>query len=263
MSIHPILQEFITGLKHSLNVLKTCETLLKIKETHKPIFFSIFLTGFIFLGSLLTYNILTSILLSDFPKIEKVLSKLYYIFWLIPLHVFCFVVNIFCYSDISSATFKHNGGKTVSVALSFSRGLACEIHRGLMVGVYLLIINLISFVPGSLLPSACLLSWLYSFYCFEYRWMFEGKTIVKEIKTIENNAIYYLGFGLPFALVTICFPGFLGNGIWALLFPFFSVTAILADPPPAASFGLPVFTPVHHLCDKLEVLIFSRTEGKH
>ena len=74
---------------------------------------------------------------------------------------------------------------------------------------------------------------------------------------IQNNAFYYLGFGAPFALVTFWFPGFFGNGIWAVLFPVFSVTAILADPPKTPSVIVPVFYPVHVLCDKFEVFAFK------
>jgi len=125
-------------------------------------------------------------------------------------------------------------------------------------GVYILLMTLLSFVPYSDPVILCLMSWLYSFYCFEYRWVFEGKTIVREIKTIESNAVYYLGFGMPFALITYSFPGFIGNGIWALVFPVFTVTAILADPPSAPSQSLPIFRLVHRMCDKLEVLIFNK-----
>jgi etoposide-induced 2.4 mRNA len=257
MAARFVLSEFFLGIKHSLRLFKTTDVLIKTKEAHKPVFFSMFLTGGIFLGSLIVYSILNSLLLKDLPKIEKTLSMMYKIFWLLPLHVFCFVVNIFCYSDIALFTFKSTGGKPVSVAISFSRGLACEIHRGLMMGVYLLIITLISFIPYSEIISICLLSWLYSFYSFEYRWVYEGKTIMKEIKSIQNNAFYYLGFGAPFALITFWFPGFLGNGIWALLFPVFSVTAILADPPQTPSIHIPVFYPVHSLCDKIEVFLFK------
>jgi etoposide-induced 2.4 mRNA len=102
------------------------------------------------------------------------------------------------------------------------------------------------------------MSWLYSFYCFEYRWVFEGKTISKEIKKLEQNAVYYLGFGLPFALITYSFPGLIGNGIWALLFPLFMVTALLSKTPIKASRKIPVFTIPSYICDKIEIMLSSK-----
>lgn len=251
------LSEFLLGLKHSLTYYTTAQTMLKIKEAHKPMFYSFFLTGIIFLGSIFIYNLISDTIFKDSPILERTFIRLFYIFWLIPVYIFCFILNIFCYSDIASATFKLIKGKPVFAAVSFSRGLACEIHRGLIMGVYILFMTILSFVPYSDVIIICLMSWLYSFYCFEYRWMFEGKTIVREIKTIECNALYYLGFGMPFALITYSFPGFVGNGIWALVFPVFSVTAILANPPTEPSRTLPVFRLVHKLCDRIEVLVFN------
>ena len=47
---------------------------------------------------------------------------------------------------------------------------------------------------------------------------------------MESNVPYYTGFGLPFALCTWFFPYLIGNGVWALVFPLFLVTALLAEP---------------------------------
>ena len=89
--------------------------------------------------------------------------------------------------------------------------------------------------------------------------MFEGKTINKEINKLEHNALYYLGFGLPFALITYWFPGLSGNGVWLLLFPIFMITAIISTPPEVHSLRIPVFRDINKLCDKLEVLVLGKS----
>lgn len=82
-----------------------------------------------------------------------------------------------------------------------------------MIGIYIILMTILSYFPYTQVLLVSLLSWLYSFYCFEYRWVLEGKTITKEIKKLEHNAVYYLGFGMPFALITYSCPGLFGTGV--------------------------------------------------
>jgi Etoposide-induced protein 2.4 (EI24) len=249
-----MLNELISGARDSCNYYGACRVLVRCRGSHKPLFLSTWLTGFLFLGSLGIYTWGIEPLLKEYPRFEKVFNMLYHLLWLFPLYLTSFILNIFCYSDISIAVYRACRGKPKSSALSFSRMIACEVHRGLIMGVYVILMSLLSIIPYSQPIILSLLSWLYSFYCFEYRWVLEGKTINKEISKLEHNAIYYLGFGLPFALITYGCPGLFGSGIWALLFPIFMVTAILSLPPETPTVRVPVFKAINKLCDKIEVL---------
>jgi etoposide-induced 2.4 mRNA len=88
-----------------------------------------------------------------------------------------------------------------------------------------------------------MLSWIYSFYCWEFRWSLNGQTIHKQRKVLETNWAYYCGFGLTFTCLTVYFPGLFSYGIWALLFPVFLLTSITAECPEVGenAFRLPIF----------------------
>ena len=77
------------------------------------------------------------------------------------------------------------------------------------------------------------LCWLYSLYCFEYKWA--HWSISKRLKYIEENWPYFVGFGLvvgtPFTLASYYYGLWISYAIWWLLFPLFIITAIGAKPP--------------------------------
>lgn len=253
-----MLAELTCGVKDSCNYFGAVKALLRCPGVHKPLLLSIWLTGFVFLGSIVLSTYLIDPLLNENPNFNRIFSTLYYLLWLFPIYLTCFILNIFSYSDIALAVYTTNKGRPRSPGLSFSRAIACEIHRGFIMGVYIIAMSVLSLIPYTEIFIISLLSWLYSFYCFEYKWVLEGNTITKEVEKLENNAIYYLGFGLPFALITYWFPGMSGNGIWLLLFPVFMVTAILSKTPKKPTIVIPVFQQINKLCDTIEVFLLGR-----
>ena len=251
--------ELAKGIKDSVNYKRAFELLMARQEVHKPIMLSSWLTGGVFLGSLVCYWYLLDPVFQAFPKFHQAFYTLYYVLWVFPVYFVCFVLNSFCYSDIAYSVFTLLHGQTRSPDLSFSRKIAYEVHRGLIMGVYLLGLSVLSLFPYTEPITLFLLSLLYSFYCFEYRWVLEGKTVNKGISVLERNVPYYFGFGLPFTLMTCFFPGFIGNGVWALLFPVFIVTSLDSDPPQASQFPrVPLFKFAHKLCSKIEILLLGK-----
>eukprot|EP00042_Codosiga_hollandica_P027835 m.141437 g.141437 ORF g.141437 m.141437 type:complete len:346 (+) comp52600_c0_seq6:271-1308(+) len=135
-------------------------------------------------------------------------------------------------------------------------------------------------------------SWLCSLWCFEYAWVSEGifglvslspsplllcsllllssllsslLTVVGEgwdlkrrIEYFENKWAYFLGFGMPFTIVTSYFSFMISSAVFALAFPWFIITAVAAKP---ASFGssfvglvpgsIPLFAQSHGLTNYL------------
>lgn len=250
--------ELVSGIIESCRYDRAIKVLFHVKSSHKPLIICIILTGGVLLGSIVMYTLVMNPILKRFPKFDRIFSMAYYVLWLYPVYATCFIFNTLCYPDIAQAVYRATRGQPKSPALSFTRAIACEIHRAFIIGVYVILTSLIALIPYSDLFIIVLMSWLYSFYCFEYRWVFEGRTISKEIKKLEQNAVYYLGFGLPFALITYSFPGLIGNGIWALLFPLFMVTALLSKTPTKVSRKIPVFTIPSYICDRIEIMLSSK-----
>ena len=183
---------------------------------------------------------------------------LYYILWVFPIYTASFILNSFWYSDIASSAYRQLHGNRRSLAMSVSRRIAYEIHRGMMLGLYLTFVFIITAIPLLSFCAFPLLTWLYSFYSFEYRWEQEGKTLSQKVSMLEHNWAYFFGFGLPFTLMTYFFPGLIGSGMWAFLFPMFITTAILAQPPTADMVRLPVLAIPHKLCSKLEIYLLNK-----
>ncbi|CAG9315774.1 unnamed protein product [Blepharisma stoltei] len=252
-------KEIFLGTKDSLNYFQAAKILMRSKDIHKPLILSICWTGFVFLGSLLCFSLILDPLLQIYPRIERLFTIFYYILWLFPLYFICFILNTFCYADIALSAFQQIHGQPKATALSISRRIAYEAHRGLIIGIYVMEVTFISLLPFSEILDLFLLSWLYSFYCFEYRWALEGKTINREISIIEHNSFYYFGFGLPFALITFWFPGLMGNGLWLLIFPVFMVTALISKPPSEKhTVRIPLFKFAHRVSSTLEVFLLKK-----
>lgn len=65
--------------------------------------------------------------------------------------------------------------------------------------------RLIRLIPFGYLVEASYvlhLSQLYAFYAFEYRWCFEGRNFQERLAAMEAHWNYFLGFGLPLAVLT-------------------------------------------------------------
>ena len=110
--------------------------------------------------------------------------------------------------------------------------LSAEIYRSLLFFNYILFTSLISFVPYLGPPTSfCLLSWIYSFYTFEYGWILKGWSMNSRMNFVEGKWAYFLGFGFPSTLMTFFFPQFISGGIFALLFPVVGVMCTLNEIP--------------------------------
>lgn len=245
------------GVLDSVNYWAAVKLLLKCEEAHIALVKSCSVTGFLFLGSLLMFTFIIEPLLSFTPALLHLFTALYSILWILPLYLVCLLLNIFWYQDIASSTYKRTFGTPKVPIISVSRKIAFEVHRFFIVLIFLAVIFVLNAVGLSFLP-VLLLSYLYSFYCFEYRWALEGMTLGEQLKALETNWAYYLGFGLVITLCTYYSPGLVGSGLWALLFPLFIVTAMTATPSLQCRGRLRVFSYINKLVNFLEVVVIKR-----
>ncbi|CAD7933976.1 unnamed protein product [Amoebophrya sp. A25] len=83
---------------------------------------------------------------------------------------------------------------------------------------------------------------------------------------LSNNRLYFAGFGFPIGFVSYVSPRFIDNGIFALVFPLFILTAAVAQPVELKSLRqVPIFylvsratTRLLSLCDKRD----AKTKGR-
>lgn len=114
---------------------------------------------------------------------------------------------------------------------------------------------------------------IYSYYCFEYQWVYKGWNIEQRLSYMERHWAYFFGFGFPGTLLTF-FLSFLRSGaVFALIYPTFIIMAMMATPKATTAYSqtlssganaksevslpnkLPIFYPVRKLNDGIILLV--------
>lgn len=75
-----------------------------------------------------------------------------------------------------------------------------------------------------------LLSWLYAFYCFDYKWVLMKKPLAARIALFESQWAFYGGFGAVCTLATVPTSFYVGAAVMAVLFPLFILMACDTSP---------------------------------
>jgi etoposide-induced 2.4 mRNA len=176
-----------------------------------------------------------------------ILYHILQLLWLYPIYSISFILNAIWYQDIADQAFAVGGQKQPKTTVDWPRfvnSLAGELYRVLLTLSFLLQHFLVSFIPyvGKYL-SFIHMCWLYSLYSFEYKWALLNWSMEKRVEFFEDRGFYFVGFGMPFALLTVAFPAFINGGVFALAFPLFIILAMEAPvercPP---SLSVPIFS---------------------
>ncbi|DBA02885.1 TPA: LOW QUALITY PROTEIN: hypothetical protein N0F65_005912, partial [Lagenidium giganteum] len=212
------------------------------------------LNGLIFLGSIFFFDrvvipvihlfgeILHHSLAYETSQAESVRDRidgfvffLYQALWMYPIYCISFILNTIWYQEIADdGTFLQLHGKPSPVPVADM--IRDELYRAILVAFFLTQTVLSYLFP--IAGPACSfihLSWLYSLYCYEYKWSLAGWSLERRLTHLERNWAYFAGFGSPFTLATFFVPNFVSKGIFALLFPVFLLQAIVCDPTAAST----------------------------
>ena len=148
--------------------------------------------------------------------------------WFLPLYVVAAVASAVWYQDIAERAYRAHSA-LVPPEVKFSDVVASGIYR-LIVGLVLLAqITLIQVVPVVGTPVAfCLYSLTYSFYAFEYVWALEGVHLKQRILKMEEQWLFFVGFGAPCASLSFFWSPFVNAGAFAVVFPMFILMATVA-----------------------------------
>ncbi|KAI9176452.1 hypothetical protein LWI28_003019 [Acer negundo] len=174
------------------------------------------------------------------------LIQLLYVFWFYPLYTFSLILSTIWYNDIAKYGFAAMGisGHTVlepskqnetSQNVKPERptglggvviGISEQVYSMLLLTFFFIEVYATGFIPyiGKAV-NFLLLSWMYAYYCFEYKWNFSEVGLDKRLDFFESNWPFFAGFGSPCVLAIFFFSPLVSYGVMAILFPLFVLTA--------------------------------------
>eukprot|EP00096_Caligus_rogercresseyi_P002151 TRINITY_DN1406_c0_g1_i2.p1 TRINITY_DN1406_c0_g1~~TRINITY_DN1406_c0_g1_i2.p1 ORF type:complete len:366 (-),score=98.59 TRINITY_DN1406_c0_g1_i2:1229-2326(-) len=190
------------------------------------------------------------------------LSTTFSALWVLPFFLLSKVVNAIWFQDIADSAFKSSRSVPQSMP-SLTLMIADTVFSILIESLFLLQGKLCSYLPIALLGRAVNLlhlALLHSLYCFEYKWFNQGLELHKRLYFIEANWPYFLGFGLPLALLTSLPDNWVVSGcVFSMLFPLFIVSGNQAQVVTGSvSVALHLFSPTIFLSNALFAKLFER-----
>ncbi|KAG5525797.1 hypothetical protein RHGRI_032176 [Rhododendron griersonianum] len=99
-------------------------------------------------------------------------------------------------------------------------GIAEQVYSVILLNIFFLEVYVTGLIPYMGKPlNFLLISWMYAYYCFEYKWNFSGLSLGKRLYFFESNWAFFAGFGSPCVLPLFFFTPLVSYGIMAILFP--------------------------------------------
>ncbi|KAL3538520.1 hypothetical protein ACH5RR_001886 [Cinchona calisaya] len=178
------------------------------------------------------------------------LVQLFYVFWFYPLYILSFILSTLWYNDIAKYGFftitkyAHSGADSNSEKESptlqnrshadqpmdiqgIMIGIGEQVYSVLLLSFFFLLVYITGFIPymGKAI-NFLLLSWMYAYYCFEYKWNLSGLSLDKRLDFFESNWAFFAGFGCPCIIAIFFFSPLVSYGVMAILYPLFVLTAM-------------------------------------
>lgn len=175
------------------------------------------------------------------------------VLWFYPLYVFSFILSTMWYNDIAKFGFlaigkqgptptEMPGQQEVPSSSNATQtdkrtdvggvviGIAEQVYSVILLTIFFLEVYVIGLIPYVGKPlNSLLISWMYAYYCFEYKWNFSGLSLDKRLDFFESNWAFFAGFGNPCVLPLFFCSPLVSYGVMAILFPLFVLTAAGSD----------------------------------
>jgi len=161
-------------------------------------------------------------------SVFPVLSVTFATLWVLPFYLLSKFVNAIWFADIADTAFRQSGPDSRPRTMNtISIAIADTLFTVFVETIFLVQAKVcLTFVPvlGSFINffHMCL---LHALYCFEYKWFNQGLELHKRLSFIEINWPYFLGFGLPLAVITSWPSSLVVSGcVFSIFFPLFIVS---------------------------------------
>ncbi|KAH1222068.1 Protein EI24 [Glycine max] len=226
--------------------------------------------------------------LKFYSFLRLALIQLFYVLWFYPLYVFSIVLSTIWYNDIARYGYAAMGRSKFTVEKGSSQnnsptvqnahhvkgpsglggvmiGIGQQVYSILLLSVFFLEVYATGFIPyiGKLL-NFLLLSWMYAYYCFEYKWNFNEVALDRRLDYFESYWPFFAGFGSPCVLAIFFFSPLVSYGIMAILFPLFVLTATGSESEQEISFEKHKWRvagvgrlPIFYVADKVSMWMLS------
>ncbi|GLC43313.1 hypothetical protein PLESTF_000416800 [Pleodorina starrii] len=262
-------QLWIWGVRESLHVHRCIVFLVldNSKALGRSILQCLLLNGGILLGSILAWEgalaplvgwlmrNLVAPCLGALPAraAEALLHLGYQGLWLLPVYLVTMLVSCGIYNDIARTAYmvkqqqqqlqqQRTGGQAAAghrpVGQSPAGGggggglenVAQEVYRVVLFCVFFAEVSTVGRLPyvGQAL-NVLLLSWLYAYYCYDYKWGLQGVHLTERLAYFERRWAFFAGFGLPMALSTVLLSFYQGAAVLAILFPVYILVSCDSD----------------------------------
>ncbi|KXZ44216.1 hypothetical protein GPECTOR_71g577 [Gonium pectorale] len=185
---------------------------------------------------------------------DWLLRLLFHGAWLLPVYLVTMLVSFGIYNDIAKTAYlvkqqqqqQQPGGQAAPGARAGGQGaggggtgsggaggledVAQEVYRVVLFNVFFAEVSLVGRLPyvGGVL-NVLFLSWLYAYYCYDYKWALQGVRLTERLAYFERRWAFFAGFGLPMALSTVLLSFYPGAAVLAVLFPVYILVACDSD----------------------------------
>jgi hypothetical protein len=216
---------FKLGIQDSIHLEYKCiKSLMKLKEIKKVFKDIIILNIFIYYIPSLIYYYLIPNIVSIFVQMNtNYYNYIINTFWYIPILVITHLSNLHFYSKIIYLySQKINNNKMSNI-----KYISQSIFYQLCFLLINLSINLLYYLPyfGNFI-YLILLTFFYSYYCYDYKYNIYKIDYNSKIHYYEKNWVYFLGNGFPFAIILIIFNSMECFILTSILLPLMIINSI-------------------------------------
>ncbi|CAN6440049.1 unnamed protein product [Victoria cruziana] len=231
---------WISGFREACSMHRAfffCTSILLLSSIIRPILFSILPRDCEQLTSSVPCDFRRTLRLYAF--LRSLLIEIFYVLWFYPLYLFSFIMSSLWYNDIAQQAFlvmndtshakeQPSGSSPSATAVGDKRegfegfviGLAEQIYSVLLLIFFFIEVSLVGLLPYIGMPAKfILLSWMYSYYCFEYKWNLADFGCKERLELFHENWAFFAGFGSPCVFAIFFFSPLVSGGVMAILFP--------------------------------------------